>query len=616
MVGTVRGWIAFTAFCFAVTSAAAAEPKRVLVLHSFGPQVAPWAFVDGHFREQLVKLSPNKIDLYDFYLQSNRFQHTDDDGRFLVNYLTSLFGARKLDLIVANGGPANSFAQKYRSQFFPSTPLVVAYERQLSVNYSIHTQNEAAIPVRLDFKNCIENILQVRPDTTHIAWVVGASPVERMWTEEFRRVSQPFADKISFEYSNDLRFDDLLARAASLPPHSALLYVGFLVDAAGVPLDTNVVLPRLREATNSPIFSYVDDFLGQGIVGGPMLSSKEVGLQMAKASVRILGGKMPLPFELLPIAPGPPQYDWRELQHWNISENQLPAGSIIHFREPTMWERYGWAIALICAALLLQGALISSLLFERRRRQVAVMLATKRAAELAHFNRQSIASELTTMMAHELNQPLAAIMTNAETARLMIKSPALDRDEKIEEILDDILRDDERAGKVIGRLRSLIKKSPFERSDNDLNVVARDATQLVARLAVARETVLNVQLASSKLRFKGDRVQVEQVMINLMVNAMDAMSAVPLGKREITISTRRVENFAETTVSDTGPGIPADEPEIVFQPFFTTKPDGMGMGLSISRNIVEAHGGQLWGENVASGGAIFHVRLPLAPTAG
>jgi len=314
------------------------------------------------------------------------------------------------------------------------------------------------------------------------------------------------------------------------------------------------------------------------------------------------------------MAPGPPQFDWHELQHWNISEERLPVGSIVRFREPTMWERYAWQIGLICAAILMQGAIISGLLYERRRRRLAEVLATQRAAELAHVNRHSIAAELTATIAHELYQPLAAIMANAETAELMVKSPTLDRDE-IGEILADICRDDRRASEVIGRLRSLLKRAPFERRDIDLNEIVRETIELLSRWAYVRETDVSVQLVSRELGFNGDRVQIQQVIINLMVNAMDAMSALPPSKRKISVTTMRVENFAEIAVSDTGLGIPNNEPEKAFQPFFTTKPEGMGMGLPIARSIVEAYGGQLWAENKTSGGAIFHFRLPLASTA-
>ena len=613
---SMRGWLTLLVLIFAATSAAAAEPKRVLLLHSFGPQFAPWAFFAGQFREELFKQSPDKIDLYEASLEGARFQQPDEQ-RPVVDYLAALFGTRKLDLIVTIGAPAAFFVQKYRAQFFPSTPLVIGASEHRAIDYGSLTSNDAPVTVTLEFKEWIENILQVLPDTTHIAWVVGASPLERFWTEEFRRISQPFTDKISFEWFNDLSFEDMLKRVSMLPPHSAIFFVDLRIDAAGIPLDRDLVLPKLRSATNAPIFSYIDSYLGSGIVGGAMLSSQEVGRRMAEAAVRILGGEKPGDIKIPPLALGAPQYDWRELQHWKINQHRLPAGSIIRFREPAVWEQYRWQIALICAVILLQGALIFGLLYERRRRLRAEVQARQRSSELAHMNRYSMAGELTTTIAHELNQPLSAILTTTETAELMVKSPAPDLAE-IGEILADIRRDDERASAVIGRLRSLLKKAPFEPKHIDLNDVARETTQLLSALAVARQVDLTSFIAVAPLPIKGDQIQLQQVILNLIVNAMDAMSDMPSTERSITIYTARDGNSAEFSVSDVGPGIPVDKLKDVFEPFFTTKPHGMGMGLSIARTIVEAHGGQIWAENQARRGATFRMRLPLAsgqPTA-
>jgi signal transduction histidine kinase len=158
------------------------------------------------------------------------------------------------------------------------------------------------------------------------------------------------------------------------------------------------------------------------------------------------------------------------------------------------------------------------------------------------------------------------------------------------------------------------KKGPFEREDNDLNEIVRDTVELLSRSATLREIDLSSETVSGELRIKCDRVQLQQVTINLIVNAMDAMSAVPRAKRKITVTTMRVDNFAEVAVSDAGPGIPIDKSEMVFQPFFTTKPQGMGMGLSIARTIVEAHDGRVWAENKTGDGAVFHISLPLSGT--
>jgi signal transduction histidine kinase len=249
----------------------------------------------------------------------------------------------------------------------------------------------------------------------------------------------------------------MLKRVSKLPPHSAIFFVDLRVDAAGVPLDRDQVLPKLTRATNAPIFSYIDSYLGLGIVGGPMLSSEEVGRRMAEAAVRILSGETPGDLKIPPVAQGTSQYDWRELQRWKISEDRLPAGSVVRFREPTVWKQYRQQIALITAVILAQAGLILALLNAHRRRRLAEVQSRQRMAELAHVNRFSTAGETTPSIAHEINQPLGAILTNAETADAILQSSNPDIAE-LKDIVKDILQDDRRAGEVIRGMRSLLKK--------------------------------------------------------------------------------------------------------------------------------------------------------------
>jgi signal transduction histidine kinase len=266
---------------------------------------------------------------------------------------------------------------------------------------------------------------------------------------------------------------------------------------------------------------------------------------------------------------------------------------------------------IIAGLILLQSALISGLLFERRRRVYAEVQARQRSAELAHVNRVAMVGELTATIAHEINQPLGAILTNVETMQLMVRSPAPDLQE-IGEILADIRRDDLRASEVIDRLRAQLRKVPAELKDIDLNEVAEESLRFLSALAVAREVDLTSFIAPASLPVKGDRIQLQQVTTNLIVNAMDAMSNMPGTARRITISTARDGNSACLSVSDAGPGIPVDHLKEIFEPFFTTKEAGMGMGLSIARTIVEAHDGKLSVENEAGRGATFRIRLPIA----
>jgi signal transduction histidine kinase len=254
-------------------------------------------------------------------------------------------------------------------------------------------------------------------------------------------------------------------------------------------------------------------------------------------------------------------------------------------------------------------------LFEHRRRLHFEVEAARSSAKLLHFNRYSTAGELTASIAHELNQPLGAILTNAETLQLMLKSPAPDLNE-IGEIVDDIRRDDRRASDVILRLRNMLKKAPPKVTDVDLNDIVRNTVLILSLFATARKFDLKTVIFSEPLPIKGDEVQIQQVLVNLIVNGADAMSDVARTERTVTVSTARDDNFADVSVCDAGPGIGHDKLKEVFEPFFSTKPQGMGMGLSIARTIVEAHGGQIVAENQASGGAVFRVTLPLAKMHG
>ena len=234
----------------------------------------------------------------------------------------------------------------------------------------------------------------------------------------------------------------------------------------------------------------------------------------------------------------------------------------------------------------------------------------QRLAELTHSNRYSVVGELAATIAHEINQPLGAILTNTETLEVLLQSPVSDVTE-LRAIAADIRRDSQRAADVIQRLRNPLKGSNLELGKLDLAEPVRDAIQFYLALAVARNDSVSSSIAPMPLPVKGNVVQLHQVILNLIVNAMDAMSDLPVDQRRVLIATERMDKFAKVSVFDRGPGVPPEKLKEIFDLFFSTKKK-MGMGLSIARTIIEAHDGQIWAENVAEGGAVFHIRLPLA----
>jgi two-component system sensor kinase FixL len=231
--------------------------------------------------------------------------------------------------------------------------------------------------------------------------------------------------------------------------------------------------------------------------------------------------------------------------------------------------------------------------------------------ELSHARRVSAVGELASSLAHELNQPLSAILSNAQAGIRFLKASPGDPTQ-VAEILSDIVADDKRAAAIISRLRTFIKKKDLEFAVVDLNKVLTDVAALIRSNASIRQIEIRLDLTENRPVVRGDVVQLQQIFLNLMLNAFDAMQSTDCEQRRMTVQTRRTESdSARVLVKDTGPGIPADQLEKVFQPFVTTKKEGLGMGLAIARDAAEAHGGRLIAENDPDGGAVFTVTLPL-----
>ena len=308
-----------------------------------------------------------------------------------------------------------------------------------------------------------------------------------------------------------------------------------------------------------------------------------------------------------------PVFDWRQLQRWKVSERALPPGSEIRFRQPGLWEQYHWVVIAALTVVLIQAAMISWLLFERRRRRLAELESRRRIFEVAHLNRAAAAGALSASIAHELNQPLGAILSNAEAGELLLRANPLDVGQ-LKEILADIRQADQRAADIITHLRQLLKKrSEIDLQEFNVNDAIADAIHVLEPEAMKRQVALSVDPAQGPLPVRADPVHLQQVILNLAMNGMDAMASSPPAERKLALQTALSgRSEVEFSICDSGPGLPKDELQKVFETFYTTKQQGTGLGLSIVRTIIETYGGKIWADNAAAGGAVFRFTLPLA----
>jgi signal transduction histidine kinase/ABC-type uncharacterized transport system substrate-binding protein len=372
---------------------AAPAHRRVLLLHSLEHESAPFSVFEEALRRDLGRQSSDEIDFYEVSLHNG----SGDDQKPVLDYVLSRFAQQPPDLLVPIGGPAARFAEENRSKLFPTTPMLLAAVDQRHLENAVLTSNDTVVAVKHDPSQVIETILRVLPETKNIFVVLGNSELERFWRHTLELEFERFGNQLTFTWGNDLSFSELLRRCAAMPPHSAIFYALMSVDSAGIAQTEETALGELHSVANAPIFGAQSNQFGHGIVGGPLMSMDDLGETAARVTVRILDGESPGNIEPQTQLPGLPLFDWRELRRWNIDENRLPPGSVLDFREPTLWQRYKLyvvASVFVCLAeLLLVFALFINLVKRRRAEKVARKLG-RQLLNAEEAERARVAREL------------------------------------------------------------------------------------------------------------------------------------------------------------------------------------------------------------------------------
>jgi PAS domain S-box-containing protein len=340
-----------------------------MLLYSYDRDFASHNAFATMFRPELSRSFGEPIDFIEVSLQAARLNPSASE-KSILNEVRSTLPRRRLDLVVPIGGPAAVFAQKYRQQLFPTTPMLLAGVDRRFVHSRALAANDTAVAVEHDPPQMIETILRLLPDTRTVFVVIGASPFEQFWLKEVKHELRRFEGRLTFIWTNELSFEEMLKGCASLPPQSAIFYGVLSSDAKGVRHLEEGTLRAFHAAANAPIFGLHSTQLGRGIVGGPLLSFEDLSRNTATVAVRMLRGASPQRLTTLTQGSATPAFDGRELRRWGISEDRLLPGSVVLFREPTAWQRYrpqiiaGVTFASVQAVLVI--ALVARLVKRRR----------------------------------------------------------------------------------------------------------------------------------------------------------------------------------------------------------------------------------------------------------
>jgi PAS domain S-box-containing protein len=707
-----------------------------LIIHAYESVLPATAIVDENIRTEMRSGASYQLEFFSEFLDAARFPRPEQEAR-MEAFLREKYADRPIDLVIATGTQALDFLVKYRASLFAEVPVLfcgvdedapVLQNLPLGVSGLVRPRN----PVQT-----LELALRLQPDARGAVVVSGAGDFDKQWEKTTRSKFRPYEGRLAISYLSGMPMETLLQELGRLSQNTIVIYLTISEDDAGRSFLPRDAAQMLSDASSVPVYGIYDTYLDHGIVGGYMDTFATIGREAGRLALQVLAGGKPVTITPPEAETHAYRVDWRQLRRWGLSESRLPRGTVVLFKEASLWDQYKWLVAAALGLILLQSLLITALFVQMRRRRRAENLVTvseermslaavsaniglwhwdvgsdhvwvtehcqeilglrpretldgfllpvhpddrpvvrrvieaaistgdpfeteyrlarpdgsacwlsargsvvrdasggstrlmgvivditqrKQAEleselqrqELTHLARVGLLGELSGTLAHELSHPLATIFTNAQAAQRFLAQDPIDLGE-IRAILDDILAEDRRASEVIHRLREMMKKGQARVQPLDLNDIATEVLDLARADLIAHGVGVTTQLASDLPPVRGDRVQLQQVLLNLIVNACEAMNEKDPANRQLTIATSPKDvGTAQVAVIDRGSGIPANMLDRLFKPFVTTKAQGLGLGLSISHSIITAHGGRLWAANNQDLGASFFVALPVA----
>jgi signal transduction histidine kinase len=610
---TLTAWLLF--FCAAAAPAALfAQPSpdhinRVLIVYENESTLAAAVEVAQGLRTSMRQNMPAKLEIYSDYLDIVRFPDADRIER-LADDLAAKYKDISFDVVMTVGPGALKFILEHRERLGKDTPIVFGAVSDNSLRNRLLPPDAKGVVSHFDVRKTIDLAATLQPDARNIVVMTGSSAFDQNWQDSARVALADSYTGLRVTYLSGLSIDGFKAAARDLPAQTILLILTIFEDAVGQKFVPRDAAEQIAAVSSAPVYAVYGSYLGTGVVGGYVGTFHTIGNEMGALAAQVVKGDLSAPQASL-VKDGP-LVDWRQIVRWGIDPERVPKNAEIQNYEKSPWQRYRVEILTMLVVFLLQSATIVALFVQhRRRRRLEAELSLERL-ELAYLSRTSQLGELSGALAHELNQPLTSILANAEAGSRLLDVEPLDLHE-LRDILGDIVLDNKRAVSVITQLRRLMIRGETCLEPMDFNQAVTTTLALARSELLARQTYVDLMLDMPDVPVRANLAQLQQVILNLLLNATDAMAHLPPSMREIAIQTRKRDNgFCELTVTDRGVGIPPEQRSEVFKPFVSTKKTSLGLGLAICRSIAQAHGGTLRFDDNFDKGARAIFKLPSA----
>jgi signal transduction histidine kinase len=592
------------------------QTKNILVLFANTATTSEYRTILDGIQLKLSEEFGNSYNLVVEYLEIENYP-VGKYPKEKFDLINEKFKDIKLDLLVCGGYNILPTIKANADSYLLGLPSILIdfdFSRYGLMSDLTLNQQTAVIGVSPDLGASISEALRLFPKASSVYFISGVSKKD----SAFLYMSKIEAKKIEglreISFINNCTMIEVLKKVSQLPENSIIFVSSFNTDSRGINYTNYESAQLICRSATAPVFTYSGMGLGDGAVGGYIMNFNKIKLLVGETTVKVLKGIDPKTIKFTEKDYYEHIFDWRELKRWNLENSAvIPKGSTFLYKETSFLGRYKWIIFPGIFVLILQTLLIIRLIrLVRKQKKMTEKILVMESVYKRLFRSERIMriGQLTASLSHELNQPLSAILSTAQAGIRFIDTnrftPAL-----IKDLLQNIVEDDKRAASVLNSVRRMMKLEKRIKEKVDLNTLVREVVDLFQSQAIQVNSNVILKLEDVAVYIMADRVQIQQVLLNLISNASQAMEDTDIENKIITVSETVNDEFVTVIVQDNGTGITDTVKEKLFQPFITSRKEGLGIGLAISHSIIEDHNGHIKAENRPGGGAEFSFSLKI-----